>query len=187
MPVVINIAANLLFGASLVLANRRSPALRQNVFSWSFFSLLAFEAMLFTPVATYVFRFYPQWSMLYWLDPQVFPAVERWIGWLSLAAVILNFAAAIGGYLLARLGVLASHVWMWAAPLVAATGLLVYAGITYGDRIAFVGDYDAFWQGNAVLMFEAPPGIAGVVLYAAAVALVVWTRHRFGDHDPSLI
>jgi hypothetical protein len=187
MPVVINIAANLLFGAGLALVARRSPALRQTVFSWPFFFLLAFEAVLFTPVATYVFRFYPQWSMLYWLDPQVFPALERWIGWLSMVAILLNFAAALGGYLAARLGIITNQVWMWSAPLVAATGLILYVGIAYWDRVAFVGDYDAFWQGNAVLMLMAPPGIAGMALYAAAIAFVAWTKRTFGDHDPRLL
>ena len=187
MPVVINIAANLLFGAGLALVARRSPALRNTVYSWSFFFLLAFEAIAFTPVATYVFRFYPQWSMLYWFDPQIFPELERWIGLLSLLAIFLNFGAALCGYLIARAGILAGHIWIWTAPLATAISLIGYVSFAYGDRVVFIGDYDAFWQGNAVLLFGAAPGWAAVVLYVGAAAFLFWTRSRFGDRDPSLL
>ncbi len=187
MPVVINIAVNLLLGTGLALAVRRSPAMRESLFSWSLFLLIAFEALAFTPVATYVFRFYPQWSMLYWFDPQIFPDLHRWIGWLSLLAIVLNFAAALGAYLIARLGVLSGQFYLWAAPLVVGVVAIGYVGVVYGERVVFVGDYDAFWQGDAVLFVTAPPGWAGVALYLGAAALLIWTRARFQERDPSLL
>src|SRR5512145_2073632 len=98
MPALINIAANLVFGGSLAYVTRRSPAVRRELTSWALIFLVAFEALVFTPVATYLFRFYPQWSMLYWFDPQVLPGIERWLGALSALAVLLNFGAAVGGF-----------------------------------------------------------------------------------------
>src|SRR6478672_9560650 len=102
MPVLINLAVNVVLGASGVLALRKSPALRQGFLSWQLLLLTAFEALVFTPVATYLFRFYPQWSMLYLFDPQLYPDLERWLSVLSALIITLNFAALVGGYALAR-------------------------------------------------------------------------------------
>ena len=187
MPALINIAANLFYGAVLVLALRRSPALQQNLMSWPFFVLLGFETLLVTPVTTYLFRFYPQWSMLYIFDPQIFPDLERFIGLLSLLAVVLNIGAALLGYVLARLALVLRQPWIWAAPIGAAAGVIFTVFILHGDRVLFVGDYDEFWQGNATFVLASAPGIAGLALYLAAAALVVLVRRRFKDHDPSLL
>jgi hypothetical protein len=187
MPALINIAINLLFGTALVLALRHSQALRQSVMSWSFFVLLGFEAILMTPVTTYLFRFYPQWSMLYIFDPQIFPDLERYIGLLSLLAVVLNVGAAFLGYILARLAVVLRQPWMWAAPIGAAAGVIFTIFILHGDRVLFVGDYDEFWQGNGAFILTSVPGITGLVLYITAAGLIVLVRRRYRDHDPSLI
>ena len=45
--------------------------------------LLAFQAIVVTPIATLLFRFYPQWSMFYWFDPQIFPELDAYTGMLS--------------------------------------------------------------------------------------------------------
>jgi hypothetical protein len=187
MPAVINIAANLLLGAGLALALRRSPAQRQELLSWPLLCLLAFEALVVTPVATYLFRFYPQWSMLYWFDPQIFTELERWVGPLSGVAVLLNFAAALGGYVLARRGIITDTKWMVTAPITGATVTLILCTWLFGRRIAFIGDYDAFWSGHADLIFLRTPGIIGVGTYLLGIVFVVWLHARFRDHDPSLI
>jgi hypothetical protein len=187
MPVIVNICANLLFGAALVLAVRRSPAMRDAFLSWSLFFLIAFEAVVFTPVATFLFRFYPQWSMLYWFDPQIFPELDLWFGWLSALAVLLNFGAALLGYFLARLGVITGQAWLWSLPLAASAAAIAYVAFSFGERLVFIGDYDAFWQGNAQLMFSNLVGWIGVLCYIGTGAFVVWTHRRFHDHDPSLL
>ena len=187
MPVIVNIGANLLFGAGLVLAVRRSPALEQNFINWSFFFLVAFEAVVFTPAATYLFRFYPQWSMLYWFDPQIFPALDQWIGWLSALAILLNFGAALLGYAVARVGVVARQAWLSTLPLAIAAALVVYVSVAFGERVIYIGDYDAFWHGSADLLFTRLAGWVGIITYVAAVAFVVWTHRRFADHDPTIL
>ncbi len=187
MPVIVNLCANMVFGAALVLAVRRSPAMREGFVSWSLFFLVTFEAIVFTPVATFLFRFYPQWSMHYWFDPQIFPELDRWIGWLSALAVLLNFGAALLGYSLARLGVLTGRAWLWSLPLAVGSAVIAYVAFAAGDRLVFIGDYDAFWQGNAELMVTSAVGWVGIVCYAGTVAFVIWTYRRFRDHDPKLI
>lgn len=187
MPVIVNIAANLIFGAALVLAVKRSAALRESFVSWVLFFLVGFQALLATPTTTFLFRFYPQWSMLYLFDPQIFPDLDRWIGWLSLCAVLLNFGASLLGYTLARLGVTTGQAWLWATPLVIGVATLSYIAFAFWDRVLFIGDYDAFWQGNAHVLVATLAGWLGILLYGLAIAFVVWTRHRFADHDPSFI
>jgi hypothetical protein len=187
MPAAVNIGANLMFGAALVLAVRRSPSLRQNFVGWVFFFLLGFEALLFTPVSTYLFRFYPQWSMLYWFDPQVFPDLHRWIGWLSALAVLLNFGAAILGFFLARLGILTGQTWLWSVPLAVASAVMAYVLFGFWDRIIYIGDHDSFWSGNASSLFSSLSGWIGILLYAALITFVVWIHRRFHDHDPSFL
>ena len=187
MPALLNIALNLGVGAGLVLAIRKSPALRQSAVSWSFFALLAFEALLVTPVTTYLFRFYPQWSLLYLFDPQVFPDLDRFIGLLSLVAVLLNVGAAFLVYALGRLAVLLRQPWLWGLVFGAAVSLTLGVFVLHGDRVLFVGDYDEFWQGNATFLLTSTPGMVGLLLYAGAATLIVLIRRRFKDHDPSLL
>ncbi|MBI5511131.1 MAG: hypothetical protein HY903_20410 [Deltaproteobacteria bacterium] len=187
MPALINIAANILFGAGLVLVLRRSEALRANLVSWAFFVLLGFEAVLVTPVATYLFRFYPQWSMLYLFDPQIFPELDRYIGVLSLFAVLLNVGAAFVGFFLARLALVAGQTWIWAAPLGAAAGVILTVGVLHGHRVLYVGDYDEFWQGNAVFLLKSAAGWVGLILYAAAGLLLTLVHRRFKNHDPRIL
>jgi len=187
MPALFNIAANLALGGGVALATRRSPAVRSELTSWALLFLVGFEAAIFTPAATYLFRFYPQWSMLYWFDPQIFPSLESWIGALSFVAVILNFAAAIGGFCVTRLGLLSRQDWLVWAPFGAAGVTTLVLLVLFGERVVFLGDYDAFWQGGARLFLLTAGGWVGLLLYAGGGAFVWWVRQRFADHDPSLL
>lgn len=187
MPALINIAVNLAFGASLAWTLRRSPALRDDLLSWPLLTLLGFEALVFTPVATYLFRFYPQWSMLYWFDPQVFPGLDGWTGVLSFVAVAANFAAAIAGYLTVRASLATERAWLRWAPFGAAIAVALGVFGLYGRRVVFIGDYDAFWQGSARFLYAALAGWIGLVCYASTFGLVWWLRQRFSHHEPKFI
>ena len=186
MPVIINIASNLILGAAVPLMVRGSKALRQDFVCWQLLFLTAFEAAVFTPLSTYLFRFYPQWALLYAFDPQLYPELDRWIGIMTAGAVLLNFGAAILGFAVARLGILRNKKWLWAAPLVA--GAAVWAGVLLGggDRILFIGDFDSFWQGNSPVLYKRFAGWVGISLYAATGGFLLWIRRRFGNHDPAL-
>ncbi|OGQ91708.1 MAG: hypothetical protein A2289_23935 [Deltaproteobacteria bacterium RIFOXYA12_FULL_58_15] len=170
-----------------MLAVRRSPALRESFLNWSLFFLIGFEALVFTPMATFLFRFYPQWSMLYWFDPQIFPALERWIGLMSAVFVLVNFGAVLLGYSVTRIGVLGDQTWLWSLPIGAATLLIAYFCVGYWDRLIFIGDYDAFWQGNAELIFTKFAGWFGILAYGAGIWLVLMARKKFAKRDPSLL
>jgi hypothetical protein len=187
MPAIVNVAASLLFGAAFALVARESAALRRSALSWPFFFAVTFQALVVAPMAAYLFRFHPQWSMLYWFDPQIFPTIEGWVGWLSGVAVLCNVAAAIIGFTVARIGILAGSQVIWAAPLALGAGAILSIAIAYGDRVAFLGDYDAFWQGAAVLVFKRLPGWIGLGVYLAGFLFVLWAYSRFRDHDPTLI
>lgn len=187
MPAVINIATSSILGASMALVARRSPALRQEVASWPLFLLLAYQALVFTPVATYLFRFHSQWSMLYLLDPQIYPQLDGWIGWLSAAAVLLNGCAALLGYLVARSGILSDQPLVASLPILAGVVAVGIVALAYGERLIFIGDYDEFWQGNARLFVEHTAGWVGLGAHLVAIVFVLWVSIRFGKRDPALL
>lgn len=187
MPAIINFAANLILGGAVALALQRSPAVRRELMSWAFLALIGFEALVFTPVATYLFRFYPQWSMLYVFDPQMFPELEAWIGVLSLVAVLVNFAGAVGGFYATREGLLRRRRWLtYAAPGFGGAVVLLTLAV-FGKRVVFMGDYDAYWQGNADVFLARLGGWVGLLLYGGSALFVAFLRTRFSDHDPKLV
>ena len=149
MPIIVNIAATMLFGAGLATVAKSSPALKEQFINWVFIFLLAFVAFIITPMSTYAFRFYPQWSMLYLFDPQLFPNLEEWLNLISVASVLSNFIAAIIGYGITRSGILSSSPSRGSVPYILGAGILIGAFVFQFDRIAFVGDYDTYWQGHA--------------------------------------
>jgi hypothetical protein len=187
MPAIINLAANLALGGAVALVLQRSQAVRRELMSWALLAVVGFEALVFTPIATFLFRFYPQWSMLYVFDPQIFPELDNWIGFLSLLAVLLNFSAVIGGFWTTREGLLTGTKWMIWAPMGAGGAITLLTVLFFARRVVFMGDYDAFWQGNADLFLMRGAGWAGLVLYAGAGIFVAFLRSRFADHDPKLL
>ena len=187
MPAVINICANLLLGTTFVLALRHSQGIKQEILNWPLLTLLAFEALVVTPVATYLFRFYPQWSMLYWFDPQIYPEFDSWIGWLSAGAIALNFIAVLAGYFAGWLAIVHRQRWLAITCITLALTFVLYITFAYGDRIALIGDYDTFWQGQAIPIIKRQPGWIGISLYVFSFLFVLWLHTRFGDRDPSFL
>lgn len=125
--------------------------------------------------------------MLYWLDPQMFPNLEDWIGALSLAAVLANTAAALVGFYLTRRGVFTEDRRLINAPWAIAGFIVLAVVLFFGNRVALVGDYDSFWKGEADLFFMHAAGWAGLLLYASAGALVWWVRRHHANSDPSIV
>jgi len=187
MPIVVNLAATMLFGAGLATVAKSSPAFKEQFVNWVFIFLLSFVALIITPVTTYAFRFYPQWSMLYLFDPQLFPNLDRWLNLLSAASAVSNFLAATFGYGVARAGYLSENPTKSIAPFIIGAGMLLGALIFQFDRIAFVGDYDTYWQGQALLFLKTAPGLLGLFTYLGAFIFVLWVHSRFSGRDPEFI
>lgn len=187
MPAVVNIGANLCLGGALAIALRNSPALHRELVSWPFLVLAAFQGIVVTPIATYLFRFYPQWSMSYLFDPQVFPQLDLWVGPLSALVVLATMGAGFAGYALARAGIVGEQRWLALLPAVSG-GLAVAAVVLfYRSRVFFVGEYDDFWQGHARFFLSSTAGWVGVALYVASLTLLWFVRSRFAHREPQFI
>lgn len=187
MPALINVTANFFLGALFAWASRRSPGMRRSWLSWSFLFLLGVHALVMAPACAFLFRFFPQWSLFYWFDPQVYRWVRDWAGVLAGVATFANLAAAVGGFFLVRFcvltersGALLGAVFL---PVVLGTWLLV----AYWERVWLVGSYDEYWHGTAPTLFEAAPGWIAVSVYGLSGAFLVWSANRYRDRDPSLL
>jgi len=184
MPALLNIATNLVLGAGVAIVARNSQAVRKRPLNWALLTLLGFEGVVFTPIATYLFRFYPQWSMLYWFDPQIYPGLDRWLGVISLGVIVFNFLAAAGGFLLTRRGLIENKTWVTLAPFVGALLIAFFVTVFFADRLFWIGDYDVFWQGRADLLFATLPGVLTMALYGACVAFILLIHQRYGRREP---
>lgn len=187
MPAVFNFGAHLALGSALALVARRSENFRQDLVSWPLILLFAFHALFAAPSATYLFRFFPQWSMLYAFDPQVFPDLEGWYGPLSAGAVLSNLLCGMIGLFVTRIGLLRSSrllEWLPIALAAASWALLLFL---YGERTFWVGTYDAYWQDQAPFLLLTSPGVIGLSTYLLAVGLLLWARRRFTTRDPSYV
>lgn len=186
MPILLNLCMSLLLGSSIAMVARNSKAMQQHWLSWSSLALLAFEALCITPMATFAFRFYPDWSVLYLLDPELFPRFPYWVGWFSILVIILNFITATSAYLITRYGILKESIaWMLSPMVIGASSLLVIVALFY-KRIFFIGDYEAFLAGEAQLILTTTIGITGITVYCLAVGFVTWLSRRFSLSDPKL-
>lgn len=184
MPILMNLCINVLLGSSIAITARKSAAMKENWLSWSSLAMLTFEALCMTPMATYTFRFYPDWSMLYLLDPEIFPRFPYWVGWLSLVVIALNFATATIAYLITRQAILNENDRWSMAPLVSGgIALLIVLALFY-KRIFFIGDYEAFLAGEAQLSIKTIAGLSGVLVYGLAIGFVTWLGRRFSESDP---
>lgn len=187
MPALVNVAASMLLGASLALVLRRSPSLHDETLSWPFLVLLAFQALVVTPVATLLFRFYPQWSMFYWFDPQIFPELDSWTGILSAIAAVCDGLAAVAGFLVVRYSVIGGPQWLRWVPFAAASVTLSWALVAFPRRLVFIGDYDEFWRGEARLLIARAAGWVGIIAYATAITLVLVLRRRYANREPKVV
>lgn len=187
MPVVFNLIGHVALGSLLGLGARRSPAFRRDLVSWPLILLVAFHAVIAAPSATFLFRFYPQWSMLYAFDPQVFPEFDDWLGPISAVVVVCNLLLGIAGLYLTRAGILRQAKLLIRLPWLIALLAWVMGLATYGERILWVGSYDAYWQKQAALVFQTVPGWVGAFTYGIAIYFVVWVHRRFGHQEPRYV
>lgn len=187
MPVLFNLFAHLALGALLARNAKGSRAFRDGAVSWPLIILVAFNATLAAPAATFQFRFFPQWSLLYAFDPQVFPGLEGWIAPLSALVVMANLFAGVVGLLLSRAGTNHDSRMAERAPWIVASVGFFTSLILYGERALWAGTYDAYWQDQARFFLVSPAGWAGLLQYGAGITLLLWVKNRLSGREPSYI
>lgn len=187
MPLLFNCASNLALGAALAWAMRRNPAFSRTLAAWPLLLLAVFEALVVTPVTTYLMRFYPHWATSYLFDPQIFPRLDHWVGWLCLGPVALNFLAAFVGYALVYRGVTEDNRVLTRLPAIIALDTWAVVTGLAGKRLAHLGDYDSFWQGHAQLLLKVPAGVVVVFTYTASAAFVLWLGRRYSTQTPDFM
>lgn len=174
MPAIINVAANVIFGSVLAWIMRDHPLLKREQIGWPLVWLAAFQAVIFTPIAAYLFQFYPHWSMLYAVDPYVHPWWEDWRGTWSAIAVIANAVGACGAYGISWYGLAISRRWLVWMPAGLGSLIILSVLIGYGRRVLTITDYDHFWAGHGINLFTSVPGWIGICLYAGTSAGLVF-------------
>ncbi len=187
MPALYNLGAHVALGSALALTARRSEAFRQDPVSWPLILLFVFHALVAAPAATYLFRFFPQWSMLYAFDPQVFPDLDGWIGLISGGVVLLNLLCSVTGFFVTRAGILRASRSLELTPIAVATLSWVALLLSYPERSFWVGTYDAYWQAEAPFLLTTVPGFIGVLSYGLGLAFVLWVKKRFSGREPSYV
>ena len=184
MPIIINWAANVLFGWAAVMLARRSKELQQGALGWIMLLLISYESLIFTPIAVYLFRFYPYWSTHYLFDPDIYPRFYYWVFGFSALVVAGNYLLLIGTYLAARWLVLRNQLFLaWLPPLVALASIVVVV-ISYGSRLLRLADYYEYWGGGGSPILTQPAGLAGFGSLLGMVLILVFIRRLF-RHTPS--
>lgn len=184
MPALINLLANVAFGAAMG-AVRQRPRQEGYGLSWPLLLLISFQCLVVVPVATFLVRFYPDWSLFYVFDPQVV-GVEAYAGPMSLLIAATDVGLAIGAYALTQRATRTEQRhWRWTPTVIASVGAIAVLALCM-RRVALVGTYDAYWHGDARWLPLSLPGVVGATTYTAAAGLALWTRRRRNDYPPVL-
>lgn len=186
MPVVIHWVLNLCLGLRTARAVRLAPGLWAASAPWPLLFLAALQAVVVTPCVTYLFRYWPAWSMFYLFDPVDYPMLETFIGLLSGLVVLINFGLMWLGFVCGRRSVAqGTHAARWAQLPYSISIAIVGLCVAYlGDRMMYAGDFQTFWRGEASLWFATPAGWVGFALIFAGVAFERVLHHRFAARDP---
>lgn len=184
MPVVIHWAFNFMLGVCTARAVRGAPGLHVGRAPWPLLFLTAFEGIFVTPLVTYLFRYWPAWSMFYLFDPAAYPMLDSFIGLLSAAVVAVDFLLMWLGFVCGRTSVTPAHGRWLQWPSIACAGITGLCLAYLGDRMAFAGDYDTFWRGEAPLWLSTPAGWVSLALFGGALCFVLVLRQRFAQRDP---
>lgn len=163
--VPIDIALNLMLGSWFAHEGRGSTAAGRG--SW-LESALAFELLVFLPIGAYLLAVYPDWSLMYLVDPSRLPAG-------AMAALLLAYPAALlagfaSGVAWRRRGGAASRVTFAFGLL---ENLVTLAGFR---RLITVTDFSGYRSGVGVPIWEHRLALelaAIVLLFVALLGLVL--------------
>lgn len=143
--------------------------------------LLIYQALIFSPLAAYVYVLHPAWSWSYLFAPEGLP------DWLGLLVVALSTALAVTGWLVtARLLRTRRERQALYLALGAAGALLVVMAIT-GPRLWWIGSFGQYQGGaDATGMVPLPGTRLGWVLGGAVpvgmavLGYLLWSYQSYG-------
>ncbi|MFO8058859.1 MAG: hypothetical protein R6V10_16350 [bacterium] len=150
---------------------------RYAVRNWYFMALVMFQLFFFIPLGTYLYFYYPDWSLMFFADPAAMDPV----------AVRLTGLFAVSGYMIAAMAGFAVSATLirknrarqaWMAFAVLAAGLGLFSLITM-PRLMEVGTYAEFTASpkETVFLYGHTIGyVIPVVALLAAAALITMFR-----------
>jgi hypothetical protein len=167
-----------LLGALAAWRARSAPDYDEDV-SWPLITLALFCAVVVAPVTAYQFCFHHAWSVLYVLDPQLYPGVAAWRGRLAFVVALCNLASVYGGFLATRRGVRhGSTLWTRAAPCGSAA-LIAGTLLVASQRVAYVGSFAEFWSAQAVVLPLSAAGWVALVECLLAAGFLAALGRRY--------
>jgi hypothetical protein len=183
MPLLMNFGINIIFGASMALVGRQSLAMKEDLISWPLVFVVAFESLIMTPVCTFQLQFFPQWSLFYWFDPQLFPSLHDILSKASFLIILFNFLGALFGLAITRRGVVEnSRIYRAICPMIGlfffSLGILLLWPQTSPRTTT-----DSYWYHNDPLILGWP-GWMGLACYLLGFLFVLWSYSRFSSQDP---
>jgi hypothetical protein len=184
MPVPVNWGLNILLGWAAVLLTRHSDELRDSAWNVTMLIMIAFESVLFTPVAVYLFRFHPDWSLHYLLDPQIYPRLRYWAFGISALVVVSNYVCLIASFLVARFFELRGHTLLRFAPAVLGGGLVLTDLVAAWPKIVRLAEFETYWRGGGELLIAHPAGIIGLGLVLACGMLLYLMKRFYPGASP---
>lgn len=187
MPAIFHLVAHAMLGSLLAWCSRAAPRGQQRLLGWPLLVGLAYAAGILLPVAAFQFRFYPDFSLSYAFDPVLYPWVENRVGWLGLSACIANVAALVVGYAVTRAGVRAGR---WTVVFVVPVGSVataVWAALHFGPANLALGDYGAYWRGQAVPWTSTASGVVVALAYTSALVALRYGEGHWRGRDPALL
>lgn len=150
---------------------------RHAVRNWYFLALVMFQLFFFIPLGTYLYFYYPDWSLMFFADPAAMdPVAVRLTGLFAVAGYMI--AAMVGFAVSATLIRKDRARQAWIATVVVAVGLGVFSLITM-TRLMEVGTYAEFTASpkETVFLYGHTIGyVIPVVALLAAAALITMFR-----------
>lgn len=186
MPICFNFVCHLIFGALMAIVFKQSPVLKQLI-NWQMLLALIFTTVLSIPITTYLFLFYPHWSLLYLFDPQLYPMMTHFIQSLSSVVALLHVAIVLCGFYWARYGIMQHNMLIAYQPIIFSLCALCLLTWLFASRLLFIDTFDNFWQGSATPLIQSTAGWLGMSLYIAMFTFILWLRNHFHHRDPKFL
>ncbi len=162
--VILDLLTNFWLGQLFALAGIRIlKKTDQPMKSYPFVLVVLYELFVFLPAGFYLYINYPDWSLMYLVPSYAIPAGA--VPFLLLGYPIMIVLGFYIGSRLIRLEFIKQLIILFAATLVA---LAAIAGV-FAKRLMVVGNYNAFINGDAALLWKTHLLLGLIVMFAIAI------------------